>query len=133
MLWSSKCIECGSFGSWEHNTKWIRSKKSLHPLYYNRRLHIIVIKTISEMTHSVIFLIFDQCIMLHGLFQCAKIVALYNDKKDWSTFRSGMVRTLGIHKRCKCKNFNFEGFRWIEKIKIKVLLLISNDHPLFML
>lgn len=46
---------------------------------YNHRLHLIVIRTISEM--NFIRLFFDQCIMLHEFFQHAKIAALYDGKR----------------------------------------------------
>ncbi|GBP19167.1 Zinc finger MYM-type protein 1 [Eumeta japonica] len=46
---------------------------------YNHRLHLIVIRTISEMTFIRLF--FDQCIMLHEFFHHGKIAALYDGKR----------------------------------------------------
>uniref|UniRef100_A0A2A4K8G3 DUF4371 domain-containing protein n=2 Tax=Heliothis virescens TaxID=7102 RepID=A0A2A4K8G3_HELVI len=46
---------------------------------YNHRLHLIVIRTISEM--SFIRLFFDQCIMLHEFFHHGKVSALYGGKR----------------------------------------------------
>ncbi|XP_045460337.1 zinc finger MYM-type protein 1-like [Harmonia axyridis] len=45
---------------------------------YNHRLHLIVIRTISEMTFIRLF--FDQCIMLHEFFHHGKIAAMYGGK-----------------------------------------------------
>lgn len=45
---------------------------------YNHRLHLIVIRTISEITFIRLF--FDQCIMLHEFFRHGKIAALYGGK-----------------------------------------------------
>ena len=45
---------------------------------YNHRLHLVVIRTISEMTFIRLF--FDQCIMLHEFFQHGKVIALYSGK-----------------------------------------------------
>lgn len=46
---------------------------------YNHRLHLIVTRTISEMTFIRLF--FDQCIMLHEFFHHGKIAALYGGKR----------------------------------------------------
>lgn len=46
---------------------------------YNHRLHLIVVRTISEMTFISLF--YDQCIMLHEFFHHGKIAALYGGKR----------------------------------------------------
>jgi|GEM_PF-6140542 len=45
---------------------------------YNHRLHLIVIRTISEITFIRLF--FYQCVMLHEFFHHGKIAALYGGK-----------------------------------------------------
>lgn len=42
---------------------------------YNHRLHLVVVRTVSEIT--VIRQFFDQCIMLHEFFHHGKVAALY--------------------------------------------------------
>lgn len=55
------------------------SRKIPYVHCYNHRLHLIVIRTISEMTFIRLF--FDQCIMLHEFFHHGKIAALYGGKR----------------------------------------------------
>lgn len=45
---------------------------------YNHRLHLVVVRTISEMAFIREF--FDQCVMMHEFFQHAKVASLYEGK-----------------------------------------------------
>ena len=45
---------------------------------YNHRLHLIVVKIVSEINMINVF--FDQCIMLHDFFQHGKVSAIYKGK-----------------------------------------------------
>jgi len=47
--------------------------------YFNHRLHLIVIRTISEIT--ILRHFFDQCVTLHEFFHPAKIAQLYKGKE----------------------------------------------------
>lgn len=100
---------------------------------YNHRLHLVVVRTISDITFIHQF--FYQCIMLHEFLQHGKVASLYEGKtigrlleQRWSghlAVTKGVYNNYGLILKClrEIKNQKFSGDDIAKSVGIKTVML----------